>query len=124
MGLIAGAILGALSRYYISLWWTHQKGNRFPYGTLFINLTGAFLVGLLFVFVQTYASIDKISLFWFIGFLGSYTTFSSYIFDSDKLSKNGDSVAFWGYWLGSPVLGLAAVKLGILLAMVFIQVIF
>jgi CrcB protein len=110
-----GAILGALSRYYVTLFWIHKKGPQFPYGTLFANLTGALLIGVLSAFSQTRGLPVAIEKFAFVGFLGAYTTFSSYILDTANLFRTRKTVSMLFYWLGSPVLGLIVVKLGLFL---------
>ncbi|MDJ0719331.1 MAG: fluoride efflux transporter CrcB [Prochloraceae cyanobacterium] len=113
-----GAIGGALSRYYLGLWLTDLFGNNFPYGTLFVNLTGSFLMGLSIALTGEHfwqLSPDLI-LSIVVGFLGSYTTFSSYELDSIKLINQGQYITFASYWLGSCILGLIAIQLGIMLA--------
>ncbi|MEO1070624.1 MAG: CrcB family protein, partial [Cyanobacteria bacterium J06638_6] len=47
IAISAGAVVGALGRHYASQFWVTQRGTEFPHGTLFVNLTGAFLIGLL-----------------------------------------------------------------------------
>lgn len=109
-----GAVLGALSRYYLTLFWLKKQGSNFPYGTLFVNLTGTFLIGFvsrIFTSEQTIPiGIQKLVLF---GFLGSYTTFSSYILDSANLFRNSNTLTGFFYWFGSPMLGFIFVELGI-----------
>ncbi|WEK52895.1 MAG: CrcB family protein [Candidatus Cohnella colombiensis] len=75
---VAG-FMGAVLRYEIGLWFTTANGaSAFPWPTLFVNLTGSFLLGLLFGYASTY----KVP-HWFkeaagTGFLGAYTTFSAF----------------------------------------------
>ena len=49
-----GAICGALGRYYLTLFWTQKKGSLFPYGTMFVNLTGALVIGLVAILALVY----------------------------------------------------------------------
>ena len=109
-----GAVLGALSRYYLTLFWLKKRGSNFPYGTLFVNLTGAFLIGFVSkIFTAEHTISIGVQKLILVGFLGSYTTFSSYILDSANLFRiNRTSTGFF-YWLGSPILGFIFVELGI-----------
>lgn len=112
-----GAIAGALSRYYLTLWFAQRFGTTFPYGTFFINLTGCLAMG--FFATLALERVDLISpevrLLVAVGFLGSYTTFSTYGLDSVLLLGRKFAVAGF-YWLGSAVLGVIGVQLGVMLA--------
>ncbi len=112
-----GAVPGALSRYYLTLLATRWFGPSFPYGTFLINLTGAMVMGFFVTFIleRTLASPD-LRLLVAVGFLGAYTTFSSYALDTSVLLKSGSYGAAFFYWLGSPVLGLISLELGSFLA--------
>ena len=117
LAISIGAVLGALSRYYAMAFWVEHKGTEFPYGTLFVNLTGCFLIGFLSVLINTFRSIHTpFQQLIIVGFLGSYTTFSSYILDSSKLFKVNRIHMGLLYWTGSVILGFLSVELGILLA--------
>jgi|GEM_PF-49081 len=122
-----GAIAGALSRYYLSLWLAKSFGTGFPYATIFVNLTGSFLMGLVTTLIleRTLLVSPELRLLVAIGFLGSYTTFSSYELDTMNLF----SQVSWRspmtlslvikpitYWLGSAVSGLFCLYLGIVVA--------
>lgn len=111
-----GAVLGALSRYYITLFWVEKKGVEFPYGTLFVNLTGAGLIGFISVVANQNGLPVPLQQLMLVGFLGSYTTFSSYILDSASLFQRRNNLVGLMYWLGSPVLGFLMVELGLLMA--------
>jgi fluoride exporter len=112
-----GAILGALSRYYLTLLCARWLGIAFPYGTFFINLTGAGVMG----FFATLAAKQAFSapeLQWLVvvGFLGSYTTFSTYALDTSNLLKTKSYKRALFYWWGSPILGFFSIELGMFLA--------
>jgi CrcB protein len=111
-----GAVIGALSRYYITLFWLKRQGQIFPYGTLFANLTGAFLIGLASMLATKYNIAVAIQKLILVGFLGAYTTFSTYILDSTILLRGNRNLRGLFYWLGSPILGFIAVELGIAIA--------
>jgi CrcB protein len=121
-----GAIAGALSRYYLTLWFAQRFGTAFPYGTFFINLTGCFAMGFFITLsLERVPSIPpEVRLMVTTGFLGAYTTFSTYGLESLNLLRNtyGSSFAlrnfstFALYWAGSAILGIISVQLGVILA--------
>lgn len=113
MLIATGAVGGALSRFYITEWANSKFNPTFPISTLGINLTGCLLVG----FFATVSSKimhypPELDLLIRTGFLGSYTTFSTYSFDTVTLWKTRKIVAAGFYGLGSIVFGVGAVILG------------
>jgi CrcB protein len=112
-----GAIPGALSRYYITKLTVQWLGSGFPYGTFVINLTGAFVMGFFVTFTldRSIASPD-LRLLVAVGFLGSYTTFSTYVLDTKSLLATGNYQLSLFYWAGSAVLGVIGVQAGSWLA--------
>jgi fluoride exporter len=81
-----GAILGANLRYWIGTWAGKQLGTSFPFGTLIINLTGSFILGFFMTLAMDRLLLDpRWRIFFAVGFLGAYTTFSSYTFESMNL---------------------------------------
>jgi fluoride exporter len=116
LAISLGAIAGALSRYYLTTWFIQQFGSQFPYGTFFINLTGCLGMGF-FVTVAIEKSLSPdLRLLVATGFLGAYTTFSTYGLDSLSLLNSGKLNLASLYWCGSAVLGTLCVQLGIMLA--------
>ncbi|WP_413175819.1 fluoride efflux transporter CrcB [Anabaena azotica] len=120
LAISLGAIAGALSRYYLTLWFAQRFGVNFPYGTFFINLSGCLAMG----FFSTWA-VEKVAiippelrLMVATGFLGAYTTFSTYGLESLALMRSGNLLTATGYWLGSAILGILSVQLGVILAKV------
>ena len=113
-----GAIAGALSRYYISLWLSQQFDSSFPYGTLFVNLTGCLAMGFFVTLVFEKIAIvpPEIRLMVAVGFLGSYTTFSTFKLDTVQLLNNRGAIFAAMYWFGSSILGITNVYLGSMLA--------
>ena len=113
-----GAVAGALSRYYITLWFASRFGTAFPYGTFFINITGClamgFFITLAFERVPTIPS--EVRLMVATGFLGAYTTFSTYGLETNVLWRDRAYSIAASYWAGSAILGVIAVQLGIILA--------
>ena len=111
-----GAVFGALSRYFLTILLALWLGTGFPYGTFVINLSGALLMG----FVTTLALGEVISLdlqlLLATGFLGSYTTFSTYALDTANLARSRSYRIALFYWAGSALIGAASLELGIGLA--------
>ena len=111
-----GAIAGALSRYYLTAWFAQRFGTSFPYGTFFINLTGCFAIGFFATLALRAIVSPEVRLLVAVGFLGSYTTFSTYGLDTVALVNNRQVAAASFYWLGSAILGVVCVQLGAMLA--------
>mgnify|MGYP000044075408 CR=1 FL=1 len=112
-----GAVAGALSRYYLTLWFSQRFGINFPYGTFFINFTGCFAMGFFFTLAREQLVISpEVRLLIATGFLGSYTTFSTYGLDTVMLVSQRRLLSAMYYWLGSAILGIIGVQLGVLLA--------
>ena len=110
----AGAILGANARYWLSDWATRKWGAAFPYGTLLVNLTGSLLLGLFLTLALERLNLDpRWRLLIATGFLGAYTTFSTYTYESISLLLKGQWLPSLLNLLGSTLLGLIAVAVGI-----------
>jgi len=117
-GLISvalGSIFGAVARYFISGFVARRVGETFPWGTLFINVSGAFLIGVFGALAQDGASVFAEPdpwLFAVTGFLGAYTTVSSFSLQTLSLARDGQGNRAAGYVVISVGLCLAAVALG------------
>lgn len=108
-----GAIAGALTRYYLTLWLTSRLGTSFPYGTFFINLTGCVGMGFFVSFSERIAAISpELVLLLAVGFLGSYTTFSTYELDTHRLIQSSSLNAALFYWIGSAIIGVLGIYIG------------
>lgn len=112
-----GAALGANARYWIGVWAGNRLGPDFPYGTFIVNVSGSFLLAfLLTLATERVALSPEMRLLLAVGFLGSYTTFSSFAFESLSLWRGmGFSTALVNV-LGNNLLGLLAAFLGFALA--------
>lgn len=85
-----GGCLGAISRYAITALSIKLFSDRFPLGTLFVNLIGCFLIGLIFALGTEKNFINpSFRLFFVTGFLGALTTFSTYGIESINFARNG-----------------------------------
>ena len=116
-----GAIAGALSRYYLTLWLTNRLGFGFPYGTFFINISGCLAMGFFATLAmeKTALTSPEVKLIVATGFLGAYTTFSTFGLDTVGLLQRGHWLAATGYFLGSTILGIISVLLGMMIARIF-----
>ena len=112
-----GGFLGANARYALGAWIVQRAGPAFPWHTLLINVTGSLAIGAILTLLTERLVADPAwRLFLVVGFLGGYTTFSSYTFEGLELLREGQWLAALWYALGSNLLGLAATYLGMLLA--------
>ena len=115
--VLVGGGAGALARYVAASAIMTRFGGRFPLGTLVINVTGSFLIGLLMTILTGRFKLDpNWRLLLVVGFLGGYTTFSSFEWETYTAVRDG------ARWIGalnvvsSVTLGYAAVWLGVMLA--------
>jgi CrcB protein len=112
-----GAIAGALSRYYLSLGINQWLGTAFPFATFLINISGAFAMGFFTsLALKRNLIAPDLRLIIAVGFLGSYTTFSTYTLDLEKLVAKGNWQFTFLYWTGSTFLGLLSLEVGSYLA--------
>jgi len=111
---MAGA-LGALSRYLLGRFIAERAASRIPQGTLIINITGAFVIGLLFALADHKLIASTLQIILATGFLGGYTTFSTMSWETSQLARGGATRLSILYLGGSMLLGLAAASLGLLM---------
>lgn len=111
-----GAILGANARYWVGDTVAQRFGASFPWGTLIINLTGSLVIGVFLTLTTERFLVDpRWRTFFAIGFLGAYTTFSTYAYESVNLILTGQWLLGLLNLLGSTFLGALATVAGILL---------
>ncbi|ELS05242.1 crcB protein [Xenococcus sp. PCC 7305] len=112
-----GAIAGSLCRYYLGLWITQSADIIFPMGTFMVNLSGCLLMGFITTITTSRLAVSPdLVLLMTTGFLGAYTTFSSYELDTANLLELKNLQRDLVYWIGSPLLGLLCFRCGVLLA--------
>jgi fluoride exporter len=111
-----GAVLGANARYLLGGWLSAQLGSAFPYATFVINVTGSLAIGLVLGLTS-----DRIMPWWWrpgvaIGFLGSYTTFSTFSYETLNLIGEGSYLPAAANISGSVAAALAGVAIGVAIA--------
>jgi len=115
--IAVGAVAGASARYFLSGLIVRNFSATFPYGTLLINVTGSLVLGFFLVYSTDRVLLDpRWRLLVAVGFCGSYTTFSSYAFESFALMEQGQWLLVGLNVVASNVLCLAAVLAGAALA--------
>ena len=111
-----GGFIGAVARYGINTWLSVHWGAAFPYGTLFVNLSGSFALCLIIAMLSKGMDMSPyLRLALTVGFLGSYTTFSTFSADALLLFESGYTVRGLGYVLGSVAGGGLMGTVGLLL---------
>jgi CrcB protein len=111
-----GGFLGANARYLLGGWMASQLGAGFPYGTYVINVTGSFILGFFLAFAQDRTWVAPgARLLFAVGFVGAYTTFSTFEYESIRLLQDGEMLLGAAYLIGSVVTGSVAAIAGIAL---------
>jgi CrcB protein len=117
LAIALGGMVGANVRYFFGLWAIDAWGPHFPLGTLIINVTGSFGLGLLLTLMtRRFVVHPAVRLAIATGFFGAYTTFSTFTVDGVKLLESGDLPGAFVYIVGSTALSLAGAIVGVLLA--------
>jgi CrcB protein len=117
LAIAIGAVPGAVSRYYLTEFCKRSFGTDFPYGTFIINFTGCLFMGFSVTLFKGIAGLPpEIDLLVRTGFLGAYTTFSTYGYDTFSLWRNRQKIATLFYWLSSAVLAVVGIVVGRYLA--------
>lgn len=112
-----GAIVGANARWIISRYAARLISPAFPYGTLFINVIGSFIVGFFMIWATERVLIDpRWRLLVVVGFCGSFTTFSSFAFETMSLFEQGQWALMCTNFLSNNLLCLGAALAGMALA--------
>ncbi len=112
-----GGFLGSVARYLAAHWIGQHWGRNFPLGTFIVNVSGCFLIGLLMhLFTERFMVNPQWRLFFVVGFLGAYTTFSTFEYETGELVKDGEMLLAALNIAFSVVIGFVALKLGEALA--------
>jgi fluoride exporter len=115
--VLVGGGIGAVTRFLVGTAIVARLGGRFPYGTVFINITGSFLIGFAMTFLTERTNLSPNWRFLLVvGFLGGYTTFSSFEWESLGLIRDGSRWLGVLNGFGSLFLGYLAVWFGAVVA--------
>jgi CrcB protein len=116
-----GGFLGANARYWLGGWISERWGTSFPWATFVINITGSFILGLFLTLITERYAVPRtpiLRLVVAIGFVGGYTTFSTFEFETLALVQTGTWLRAFGNAFGSLFVGFLSVWLGVLLGRV------
>jgi CrcB protein len=112
IALSVGGTLGVNARYWQGAWMNHWTSPQFPWATCSINVLGSFLIGFLTVVLSRWLPHPAFRLLVITGFLGGYTTFSTFEYDTLTLWERGEQGLVAANVIGSVAFGFAAVVLG------------
>jgi CrcB protein len=108
-----GGFVGAIARYGLSSWLARNTGGTFPWGTLTVNVLGCLCIGALLQLVEEQWTISAYTrLFLAVGLLGSFTTFSTFGYETWELLRSADYMRALLNISGNLILGIIAVVLG------------
>ena len=117
MYIAVGGALGSIARFWVGSAVASRLGTKFPYGTFVINITACVIIGFSLTFLAKRTDLNPAWRFLVpIGFVGAYSTFSSYEWETVSTLRNGDFSMAALYAFGSLFLGLAAVWCGAVIA--------
>ena len=113
----AGGFIGAITRYALATWIGQKWGRTFPLGTFVINVSGSFVIGLLMTLLtERFMTNPLWRLLLVVGFLGAYTTFSTFEYETGKLFKDGELLLAGLNVVLSVFSGFVALKTGEVIA--------
>ncbi len=116
MSLAIGGLAGTAARYLLAGGINQAMGAGFPYGTMAVNLSGCFLIGLFDSMAEARFLIGPSGrMLLMVGFCGAYTTFSTLIFETSNLMRDGQMLRASLNFLGSGAAGLVLLRLGMVL---------
>ena len=116
INLIIGGTTGTIARYLLAGTVYKYLGTGFPYGTMIVNITGCFILGILVSLSEKKFLLGPDArLLLMIGFCGAFTTFSTLIFETDNLVRNGQALRAFANIFISIILGFILFRVGNLL---------
>jgi len=115
-----GGFLGSISRFLASRFIQENLRVAFPFGTFFVNITGCFLIGLIFGLSERSSLLTSgWKMFLAVGFCGGFTTFSTFANENLALLRDGEIFYFLLYTALSVFLGITATFLGVIITRLF-----
>jgi CrcB protein len=108
-----GSFIGGISRYLITLLIQNKFLSTFPYGTLFVNISGCFLIGVVYALSDKGNMSPVWRIFLATGIMGGYTTFSSFSNETVSMLRDAEYLPAFSYVAFSIILGLTATFAGI-----------
>jgi fluoride exporter len=116
---IAGA-MGATARYWLAGVVQRNFGSGFPWGTFAVNVIGCFFFGLIWTLAESRLTIStEVRLIVLTGFMGAFTTFSTFIFEAEALIRNAQWLFLVGSIAGQIIIGLVFMSLGLMVGRLF-----
>jgi CrcB protein len=120
LAVAMGGALGSMARYALSTWIFQVSSHKFPYATITVNVLGSFVMGVLFVVIIEKAALpSEMRSLLMIGFIGAFTTFSTFSLDALGLWQNGHLFMALMYTLATVILCLIAISSAIWLTRLF-----
>jgi CrcB protein len=111
LAVAIGGALGSMARYALSMWIFDITSHKFPYATLVVNVAGSFVMGVLFVVIIERAALPaEMRSLLMIGFIGAFTTFSTFSLDALGLWQNGHITMSLLYMVSTVILCLIAIS--------------
>ncbi len=111
-----GGGFGSVARFTLGKWLNNSQ-NLLPYGTMLANIAGSLIIGFVLGYLSKVVNFNEnYALILATGFCGGFTTFSTFAYENHLFLKNGDYLSFLIYTLGSIILGIMAVFLGLYLS--------
>ena len=121
LAVAVGGALGAMARYGVSSIIFNPSSQKFPWATMSVNVLGSFVMGMLFVIIVEKGALPaEMRSLLMVGFLGAFTTFSTFSLDALGLWQNGHLLLALVYALGTVVLCLAAISIAVWLTRLFL----
>src|SRR5665213_875777 len=115
--IAAGGALGSMARYWVAGTLSGRAGTRFPWGTFVVNITACVIIGFTITWLGRHIELSRAWLYLIpVGFIGAYSTFSTYEWETFTMMEAGELAIALLYVLSSVALGLAAVWVGAKLA--------
>jgi len=114
-----GGFFGAVARFGISYFVKTQVTHSFPLATFLINVLGCIGIGFMYEYFKDHPFMPSLLLFGVVGFLGAFTTFSTFSFETIELVRKNEFLFAFANVFGSLIFGLVGVLLGAWLGQIF-----